>query len=120
MKKVLLAIAAAVLAVAFAPSCQKVYKPVTPDSVALYTHPGDPVAAEAGTKAVTISATADWTAASKADWILVSPASGTKGINEVVLTYSENATAAQRSGEVVFTAKGGQSETYVLKQNPRP
>jgi hypothetical protein len=119
MKKVLLSMAVALLAVTIAPSCQKEKVTTAPDSVALYTHPGEPVSGEAGTKAVTISATCDWTVASRADWIVVSPESGEKGIREVILTYTENTGAAQRSGGVVFTARGGYSETYVLTQNPK-
>ena len=53
--------AVALLAVTIAPSCQKEKVTTAPDSVALYTHPGEPVSGEAGTKAVTISATCDWT-----------------------------------------------------------
>ena len=119
MKKVLMSIAVALLAVTLAPSCQKVEKPTRPDSVALYTHPGAPVSYQAGTKGVTISATCDWTAASEASWVTVSPQSGEVGIHEVVLTYSENTGSTARSANVVFTAKGGQSETYVLTQNPQ-
>lgn len=119
MKKVLMTIAAVLITVAVAPSCQKEYKPSTPDSVALYTHPGNPVSFKAGTKAVTITATTDWTASSSVNWITVSPSSGSRGINEVVLSYTENTGSAQRSGSVVFTSKGGYSESYELKQNPQ-
>ena len=114
-----MSIAVALLAVTLAPSCQKVEKPTRPDSVALYTHAGKPESYEAGTRGVTISATCDWTVKSDASWVVVSPESGSTGIHEVVLTYTENSGTAARSANVVFTAKGGQSETYVLTQNPK-
>ena len=119
MKKVLMSFALALLAVVLAPSCQKVETPTRPDSVALYTHPGKPVSYEAGTRGVTISATCDWTVKSDVSWVTVSPESGSVGIHEVVLSYSENTGTAARSANVVFTAKGGQSETFVLTQNPK-
>ena len=118
MKKILLATTIILTALFLASSCQKQKQPVTVDSVALYTKPGDPVSAAAGTKGVTISATCDWTVTSEADWISVSPSSGSRGINEVILNYTENTGKEPRSGKVVFTAKGGYSETYTLKQNP--
>lgn len=118
MKKVLLLVVAAVLAVGVL-SCQKEIRHETPASVALYTHPGKPVPASAGTIGVTVSATVDgWTATSKADWITVAPAAGseyTKGVREVILTYTENTTGAPRSGDVVFSV-GSQGETYTLTQ----
>lgn len=90
-----------------------------PDSVYLYSTatPADsPEAAEGGTRSVTIFTTCAWTATSQADWISVSPASGSeKGIHAVHLTYTANASGAQRSGTVVFRA-GGYTETYTLTQ----
>lgn len=118
MKKILMATAFLLTVLSMAPSCQRLRQPVKVESVALYTKPGDPVSSAAGTKGVTISATGDWTVSSKADWISVSPSSGSRGINEVILNYTENTGKELRTGSIVFTAKGGYSETYILKQNP--
>jgi len=118
MKKVLMLLATVILAASL-PSCQKVVTHETPDSVALYTHPGSiPEAYTAGTRAVTITATCAWTAASEADWITVSPTSGERGIHEVILTYTENTSGNSRSGGVKFSVASGYSETYVLTQAP--
>ena len=98
-------------------SCQKQETTTSPESVALITKPdskGEP--AQAGTRAVTIAATSNWSAVSNADWITVSPDSGSKGIQEVILTFTENTTGAVRTGAVTFTA-GTYSETFNLKQN---
>lgn len=121
MKRILMLLVAVVLAVG-AVSCQKERQHETPASVALYTHPGKAVKAASGTIGVTVSATVDgWKAESKADWITVAPAEGsgfTKGVREVILTYTENTTGAQRSGDVVFSV-GAQSETYTLTQEAK-
>lgn len=118
MKNFLMLLAVAGLAIGVV-SCQKERQHETPASVALYTHPGKPVPAASGTIGVTVSATVDgWKAESRADWITVAIAPGsefTKGVREVILTYAENTTGAQRSGDVVFSV-GSQSETYTLTQ----
>ena len=98
-------------------SCQKQETPKTPESVALVTVPdskGEP--AEGGTRAVTIAATSDWSAVSNDAWITVNPTSGPKGMQEVILSFGENATGAKRTGSVTFTS-GTYSETFVLTQN---
>lgn len=99
-------------------SCQKQETPKSPESVAVITQPqdkGEP--ATEGTRPVTIAATCSWTAVSDSeDWLTVSPASGPKGMQEVILTFKANATGAPRTGKVTFTA-GKYSETFTLVQN---
>jgi hypothetical protein len=118
MKRFLMLLAVAALAVG-AVSCQKEIKHETPASVALYTHPAKPEPASAGKRAVTVTATVDgWSVQSKADWITVSLAQGmeyTRGVREVILTFTENTSTSPRSGDVVFSA-GSYSETYTLTQ----
>ena len=98
-------------------SCQKQETSETPESVALVTKPDSKgEAAAAGTRAVTIAATSDWTAVSNDEWITVNPTSGPKGMQEVILSFQENTTGAKRTGSVTFTA-GTYSETFVLTQN---
>lgn len=87
----------------------------TPQSVYVWTRPGKPVESNAGIQAVTIYATSDWTAESEASWISVDPASGSKGPNEVILTYSANNTGSPRTGVVVFKA-GDIVDTFTLSQ----
>jgi hypothetical protein len=98
-------------------SCQKQEAQPTPESVAIITQPdakGEPAAA--GTRPVTIAATSDWSAVSNDAWITVSPASGPKGMQEVILSFEENTTGAKRTGSVTFTS-GKHSETFLLTQN---
>ena len=100
-------------------SCQKQETAQSPESVAVITQPqqkGEP--ATAGERPVTIAATSDWTAVSDSEgWLTVTPASGVKGMQEVVLSFTENTTGAVRSGKVTFTS-GPYSETFTLVQNP--
>lgn len=137
MRKVLFILAVAAIACGSAVSCQPVQKYDTPDSVALYTKSGPAVEKTAGTKGVTITATADWFVTTDASWVDISPAesetgivpgangalTGGRGIHEVILSYSENTTGEERKASVVFTTVnknqvfGKQySETYVLTQ----
>ena len=88
----------------------------TPQSVYVWTTPAPAVDASAGTQAVTIYATSDWTAVSEASWITLDKAKGSKGPNEVLLSYDPNSTGAKRSGVVKFTA-GNYSETFTLTQD---
>jgi hypothetical protein len=98
-------------------ACQKQEAPETPESVAVITQPqpkGE--SAEAGKRAVTIAATAAWTATSNSAWLTVSPASGEKGMQEVILSFQENTSTEARTGVVTFTS-GTYSETFTLVQN---
>lgn len=118
MKPKFLWLIAAFIAISFS-ACQKQETYQTPESVAVMTKPdaskNEP--GQAGTRAVTIAATYDWTAVSNDAWITVSPSSGGVGIQEVVLSFQENNTGAVRKGSVTFTA-GSYSESYMLTQNP--
>lgn len=107
----------AFLSVASFYSCQKQEVEKSPESVALITKPdAKGEAAAAGVRPVTIAATTNWSAVSDVDWITVDPASGPKGMQEVILTFTENTTGAKRVGNVTFTA-GSYSETFQLTQN---
>ena len=87
----------------------------TPQSVYVWTTPAPEVGPTAGTQAVTIYATSDWTAVSEASWISLDKTEGSKGPNEVLLSYDSNNTGSQRQGIVKFTA-GNYSETFTLTQ----
>ena len=98
-------------------SCQKQETSQSPESVAVITKPqaaGE--GAEEGARPVTIAATSNWSAVSDCDWLTVSPASGEKGMQEVILSFSANTTGAPRTGKVTFTS-GKYSETFTLVQN---
>lgn len=98
-------------------ACQKQETNQTPDSVAIITQPqAKGEVATAGTRAITIAATADWTAVSEADWITVAPDSGDTGVQEVILSFSENTSGAERTGKVTFRS-GNYTETFTLVQN---
>lgn len=112
--RILLSIIASA-AIAFS-ACQKQETTQTPESVAVITQPqpdGEPAAA--GIRAVTIAATSDWTAVSGADWMTVSPDSGSTGMQEVIISFQENTTGAVRTGSVTFTS-GSHSESFILTQ----
>lgn len=118
MKPKILWLIAAFIAISVS-ACQKQETSQTPESVVVMTKPdaSKNESGQAGIRAVTIAATSDWSAVSDDTWITVSPASGGVGIQEVVLSFSENNTGAVRKGSVTFTA-GSYSESYVLTQNP--
>ena len=99
-------------------SCQKQETTKTPESVAIITKPdAKGETAAAGTRAVTIAATSNWSAvSSQPGWLSVSPDSGTKGMQEVILTFKENASGEVRTGTVTFTS-GTYSESFTLTQN---
>lgn len=115
MRNILLIIVAAIsLAMG---SCQKWEKPSTPESISILTEPlevGEP--SSEGIRAVTIAASADWTAVSNDSWLYVTPSSGHKGIQEVVIHFNANKTGKSRKGSVIFTC-GKHSETFRLTQN---
>ncbi len=116
MKAKILMLITALLMIGFS-ACQKQEAPETPESVAVITQPqpkGE--SAEAGKRAVTIAATAAWTATSNSAWLTVSPASGEKGMQEVILSFQENTSTEARTGVVTFTS-GTYSETFTLVQN---
>ena len=99
-----------------AASCQKWETPSTPDSVSILTQAVAGGESQlGGTKAVTIAATSDWTAVSDKGWLYVTPSSGSKGIQEVVIHFNENTTSQSRTGKITFTC-GGYSETFTLTQ----
>lgn len=102
-------------AIAFS-ACQKQESTQTPESVAVITQPqAEGEAAAAGTRAVTIAATCDWTAVSNDAWMTVSPESGTTGVQEVVISFQENTTGEVRTGSVTFKA-GDYNESFILTQ----
>lgn len=116
MKSKILLLIVAILTIGIV-SCQKQETEQSPESVAVITKPdakGEP--ATAGTRAVTIAATTKWAASSDVEWITVTPASGEKGMQEVILSFTANTTGEARVGKVTFTA-GTYSESFTLTQN---
>ena len=116
MKAKILLLVVTVLTISMV-SCQKQETNQTPESVAVITKPdskGEPAAA--GVRPVTIAATAAWTASPDVDWITLTPASGEKGMQEVLLNFTENKTGEVRVGKVTFTS-GKYSESFTLTQN---
>lgn len=117
MKHKLVLMVAALFAICVS-SCQKVETQQSPESVAVITQPqpkGEP--GTQGTRPVTIAATSDWTATSDCTWLTVTPASGSKGMQEVILSFDDNP-GEERTGTVTFTA-GTYSETFTLVQNKK-
>ena len=65
------------------------------------------VQAAASEMTVNLSANCDWTISSGADWLQVTPLSGTRATKSVTLSVSENTVEeTPRSGELTLTAKG--------------
>ena len=114
MRKTTLILAAAFSLIAV--SCQKWETPSTPDSVSILTEAVTGGESQSGgSKSVTIAATSDWTAVSDKGWLYVTPSSGSKGIQEVVIHFSENTTGQSRTGKITFTC-GDYSEVFTLVQ----
>lgn len=117
MKHKLVLMVAALFAICVS-SCQKAETQKSPESVAVITQPqpkGEPGTADV--RPVTIAATSDWTATSDCTWLTVTPASGGKGMQEVILSFGDNP-GEERTGVVTFTA-GTYSETFTLVQNKK-
>lgn len=98
-------------------SCQKWETPSTPGSVTILTEPqpaGEPAAE--GSRKVTIATTSDWTAVSDQGWLYVTPSSGSKGIQEVVIHFNANTTKKSRTGQITFRC-GSRSATFTLSQS---
>ena len=65
------------------------------------------VQAAASEMTVNLTANCDWTISSGADWLQVTPLSGTRATTSVTLSVSENTVEdTPRSGELTLTAKG--------------
>lgn len=107
----------AVLLSACLGSCQKWEEPSTPGSITVMTEPqAGGESAAGGTRKVTIAATGAWTAVSDKGWLYVSPSSGAAGIQEVMVTFYENTTGKNRSGNIIFTS-GTRNGTFTLSQS---
>lgn len=87
--------------------------PATPDSAVIYTAEGSVNASDIE-KSITLYTTCDWTATGD-EWIAVEPATGSRGIYAVRLTFGTNDTGSPRTGTVIFTA-GSYIETYTFTQ----
>jgi hypothetical protein len=90
MKQKIVLLIIALMSVAFLSSCQKQDVKTSPESVAVITkpQPAGETSAE-GIRPVTIAATCSWSAVSDSDWLTVSPASGEKGMQEVILSFRQ-------------------------------
>lgn len=117
MKKIVLLILS-ILIILPSASCQKQEEGRTVESVSVRTQSGGIKDADKGEVAITIDATSDWVASPESDWLTVSPDHGSRGINEVIIHYSENTTSEERTGIIRFSA-GAYSETFTLKQAKR-
>lgn len=90
MKKSLLLIFG-VAAMLLAVSCQKERTSAPVQSVSVRTNVSKIVYSASGdTDALTLDATAGWTAVSRAEWLTVTPGSGPRGVCEVTVTIAAN------------------------------
>lgn len=70
---------------------------------------------------ITITANCDWTINGAADWLTLSPASGSVGTVEVVITAETNMSKEARACELVINAAGSDYATkYSVKQDGKP
>ena len=79
----------------------------------------DGIAYGGGSKSLTVTATAAWTASTEADWLTISPASGSTGETTVTFTAAENDGVA-RTATVNFSVGGVVYATATVGQNPAP
>lgn len=70
---------------------------------------------EASSMKVYLSADAEWTSTTKADWITVSPTTGDTG-SEITVSVTENKTEDERTDSVLFTMLDKQAKLYVHQQ----
>ena len=63
--------------------------------------------------------TITWTAVSSADWLTVSPSSGTGGAN-IVVNWQENTAVSDREATVTFSAPERKGLTLTVKQSQKP
>ena len=90
MKKSLLLILG-VAAMFLVVSCKKTRSTNTVKSVPVRTDVSTiDYPASGDTDALTLDATADWTAVSQSEWLTVSPGSGSRGVCEVIVTIAAN------------------------------
>lgn len=114
MKKLLLLILG-VPVIFLAISCQKVRTSAPVQSVSVRTDVSKIIYSASGdTDALTLDATADWTAASMDGWLTVTPEKGSRGVCEVIVEIFANDGAA-RKGKLVFTS-GSHVETIEISQ----
>ena len=103
MKKSLLLILG-VAAMLLVVSCQKTRTSTPVQSVSVRTDVSTIVYPASGdTDALTLDATADWTAVSQSEWLTVSPESGSRGVCEVIVTIAANS-GEPRTGYLMFTS----------------
>lgn len=103
MKKSLLLILG-VAAMLLVVSCQKTRTSTPVQSVSVRTDVSKIVYSASGdTDALTLDATADWTAVSQSEWLTVSPERGSRGVCEVIVTIAANS-GEPRTGYLMFTS----------------
>src|SRR5574344_1561048 len=62
------------------------------------------IAGEQGTSSFRVFSNSDWTVASDASWLTVSPASGKSGAAQITATFEQNVSGSSRTGKLTFTA----------------
>ena len=70
-----------------------------------------------GQTAVSIIAEASWNMTSDADWLTVSPSSGSAGVGQITITSAPNTTSAIRTGTLTVSLSGG-VQTLSVRQRP--
>jgi len=74
-------------------------------------------AAHSGT--VILAATVNWSATTDQPWLTVSPASGSAGLTQMVVSASDNNTGALRTGTVTIAATGYGYQTVTVTQHKK-
>ena len=89
-------------------ACQQLVEDVPASSPAVsFERESQNVPAAASDVTVNLSANCDWTISSGADWLQVTPLSGTRATTSVTLSIGENTVEdTPRTGELTLTAKG--------------
>jgi hypothetical protein len=69
-----------------------------------------------GDKIMTVTATGNWSATSKPDWVTLSQSTGSSGQSTVIVTFSENTGDSARTGSITIT-DGTRTATVSLSQD---
>lgn len=99
------------------PTPQPTPTPDPSDKVDVTSKPSAAIQTTGGDATIEFTASADWSASTSADWISISPTSGTAGSAKITVKVAENTTYDERNGSVTIkSGTASQNITITQKQ----
>lgn len=99
------------------PTPQPTPTPVPSDKIDVTSKPSAAIQTAGGDATIEFTASADWSASTSADWISISPTSGTAGSAKITVKVAENTTYDERNGSVTIkSGTASQNITITQKQ----